>query len=399
MNRTFWMFLWLVVGAIVIAEGQATGAKVSVSPEIIYVDPAWGSDSNSGTEARPVKSISAAITLLPDPVTQNVTIRLAPGNYTTTGGQGMASNRLELMKRMRPGVVVQLVHAKNAKTNSVVLAWEGGTSMVDVVEGHWRLEDLQIGSGSTHQRRGVHVSGPGHLDLKNVTFRTRSQSDAGIHVDRSGKVSLYGNIRMNEHLHEKGGDETFCGIVAEDHGLVRFEEREGASLDIGNGSLSASYYGCIRLGCETAKITSWGDQSNNLAINNSGRIDLHGTQVTLRAKKKGNTPIGLEYDGHILGEGAHVIIEGSNNMAIALQKASTFTCNDIELRGQFDRAVWATSGSMFVGRFLTDMGRVEAITGANINIEQIKGKFIGPAEASHCGRISLPDRDVLPKTE
>jgi len=116
----------------------------------------------------------------------------------------------------------------------------------------------------------------------------------------------------------------------------------------------------------------------------------------LRARKKGNTPIGLEHDGHILGEGAHVTIEGANDMAIALQKASTFTCNDIELHGQFGRAVWASSGSMFVGRFLTDVGRVEATTGASINIEKINGKLIGPAVATHCGNISLPDRDVWP---
>ncbi len=49
---------------------------------------------------------------------------------------------------------------------------------------------------------------------------------------------------------------------------------------------------------------------------------------------------------------------------------------------------------MFVGRFLTDVGRVEATTGASINIEEIKGKFVGPAVATHCGTISLPNRDV-----
>ena len=76
-------------------------------------------------------------------------------------------------------------------------------------------------------------------------------------------------------------------------------------------------------------------------------------------------------------------------MAIALQKASTLTCNDIALRGQFDRALWARSGSMFVGRFLTDVTRVEATTSAAINIEKIDGKLIGPVTARHCGTISL----------
>jgi hypothetical protein len=150
---------------------------------------------------------------------------------------------------------------------------------------------------------------------------------------------------------DKADAQTFAGINAEDHGLVRFVERTGASLDVGNGSLSASYYGVIRLGCETAKITSWGEQSNNLAINKGGRIDLHGTTTTLCARQRENTPIGLEHDGHILAEGAHIIIQGENNAAIVLQKSSTLTCNDIELRGTFKTAVSAMSGLMFVGRF------------------------------------------------
>ncbi len=211
------------------------------------------------------------------------------------------------------------------------------------------------------------------------------------------QARLWGAIRLNDHLHDSAPDESFCGIIATDHGLVRFVERRGASLELGNGSLSVGYYGCIRLGCETARITSWAEQSNNLAINNGGRIDLHNTTVTLRAKHRRNTPIGLEHDGHILGEDAHVIIEGENDSAIALQKASTFTCNDIELRGKFEYDLWASSGSMFVGRFLTDVGRIEASTGASINIEKIKGKLIGPVIAKRTGTISLPDRNVYSK--
>jgi hypothetical protein len=207
---------------------------------------------------------------------------------------------------------------------------------------------------------------------------------------------LRGAIKLNEHFHDKADAETFAGIIAEDHGLVRFVERDGASLDIGNGSLSASYYGVIRLGCETARITSWGEQSNNLAINNGGRVDLHGTTTTLRAMQRENTPIGLEHDGHILAEGAHIVIEGENNAAIVLQKASTLTCNDIELRGAFKTAVSAMSGSMFVGRFLGDIPGLSANTCASINIDQLQknGRIIGPVSARHGAVISLPNRTV-----
>jgi hypothetical protein len=162
--------------------------------------------------------------------------------------------------------------------------------MVDVREGVWWLENTQIGTGTKRQRRGVMVAGPGCVTLKNVTFRTRSLSDAAIYAQRGGLVELRGAIKLNEHLHERAEEETFAGIIATDHGIVRFAERDGASLEIGNGSLSASYYGVIGLGCKTARITSWGEQSNCLAVNNSGRIDLHNTTTrTVRPTKAEHT--------------------------------------------------------------------------------------------------------------
>jgi len=365
-------------------------------PDGIYVDGLRGNDSAFGDSGRPLRSISAAVALLPDPLTRSVDIYWLGGEYRTTGGLDMASSTLEFMRRMRRDVKVRVIGRPDESGKLPVMAWEGGPAMVDVREGHWLLENVQIGSGSTRQRRGVMVTGPGHVTLKDITFRTRSLSDAGIFAQRGGKVSLRGAIKLNEHFHDKADAETFAGIIAEDHGLVRFVERAGASLDIGNGSLSASYYGVIRLGCETARITSWGEQSNNLAINNGGRIDLHGTTTSLCARQRRNTPIGLEHDGHILAEGAHIIIEGENNAAIVLQKASTLTCNDIELRGAFKTAVSAMSGSMFVGRFLGDIPGLSANTSASINIDQLQknGRIIGPVSARHGAIISLPDRTV-----
>lgn len=379
----------------VLAQEKRSGEgwRSKALPERIYVDAAGGRDTNSGSKEAPLATVSAAVALLPDPLTRSVTIELAGGRYDAVG-DNMPTHALELVQRMRPGVTVKIIGQSGADGHPPVLAWEGNSLMVDVHDGDWWLENVQIGSGSTKQRRGVMVTGPGQVTLKDVMFRTRSISDAGIHAQRGGTVLLRGAIKLNEHLHEQGGEETFCGIIATEHGMVRFAERAGATLDIGNGSLSASYYGCIRLGCETARITSWGEQSNNLAINNGGRIDLGDCTVTLRARQKRNTPIGLEHDGHILGEGARVIIEGENGMAVALQKASTLTCNKIDLRGKFDTCLWASSGSVFVGRFITDVGRIEATTGANINIEQIDGKLIGPVSAKHCATISLPDRNV-----
>lgn len=364
-------------------------------PGDLYVDAARGDDDDAGDERRPLKSLSAALARLPEPLRRSVTVHCRGGRYETTGGHAMADNCLQLMHRMRPGVHVRIVGEADDDAPPV-LAWEGGVAMIDVREGEWRLENLHIGSGSLRQRRGVMVAGPAHAALADVTIRTRSHSDAGILACRGGLVSLYGAIRLNEHLHDRADDETFCGIVAEDHGQVRFAQREGSSLDIGNGSLLASYYGVIRLGCETARITSWGEQSNNLAINNGGRIDLHNTTTTLVAKQPRNTPVGLEHDGHILAEGAHLVIEGANDNAIVLQKSSTLTCNDVELRGKFQTALSAMSGSMFVGRFIGDVPGLAASTSASINVEELKGggRITGPVAATRGAVVTLPDRTV-----
>ena len=373
----------------------ADRAATATPPPVICVDPRRGRDDASGDRANPLSSVSAAIARLPDPLRQSVLIELTAGQYDSTGGVAMPDNSLVLMRRMPPGVAVRLVGRRDASGGLPVLAWQGGEALVRVTEGQWTLENVQVGSGSTRQRRGIMATGPAEITLQDVTFRTRSQSDAGILAERGGVVLLRGAIRLNEHLHNEAPDETFCGIIAEQHGLVRFVQREGASLDMGNGSLSASYYGCIRLGCARARITSWSHQGNNLAINNGGRIDLHNTELRLCAKDKDNTPIGLEHDGHILGEGARITIEGANAAAIVLQKASTMACNDIELRGDFPCTIAAMSGSMFVGGFLSDVTRVEATTGASVNIEKVGGRLVGPVVARRCGSVSLPDRNVF----
>jgi len=363
-------------------------------PEPIVVDGQRGRDDAAGDHEHPLRSLSAAIALLPALLTANVTIELAGGQvYGDTGGHGMPKDVLQLAMRMRPGIAVRIVGQSDGTHARPVLGWAGSPALVLATEGEWQLENLQIGSFATQQRRGVMAQGPVQLTLRDLTFRTRSDADAGIHASRGAHVALLGAIRLNEHLHGKAADETFAGVVATEHATVKFEQREGALLELGNGSLIASYYGCIRLGCATARITCWTD-SNNLGVDNSGRIDLHDTTTTLCARKQSNIPIGPEHDGHILAEGARIVIEGDNDCAIALQKASTFTCNDIELKGTFRKTVWAMSGSTFVGRFLGDVTRVEAHTGAGVHIEKVGGTIQGPLVASSGGTISLPDGTV-----
>jgi hypothetical protein len=388
----------VVIGLIVLVAMSAAGRQrvfAAAGVSELWVDAQAARGGGKGTQASPYGSLSQAIQRLPAFVEAMVTIHVADGEYGSTGERGMPGGQLELLRRMRPGVEVRIVGERNQDGSLPKLAWEGGTAMVVATEGNWVLENVQIGTGTLRQRRGVMAVGPAQVTLKDVVFRTRSQSDAAIYAERGGLALLSGDIRINEEFHDRAPDESFAGIIATDHGTVRFADSGSGSLDMGNGSLAASYYGCIRLGCKTARITSWGEQSNNLAINNSGRIDLHNTTTTLRAKQRRNTPIGLEHDGHILAEGAHIIIEGESDSAIALQKASTFTCNDIEFKGTFETTLWASSGSMFVGRFLTDISKISATTSARVNIEELAGKTTGEISATRGGTVTLPDGRVV----
>lgn len=373
---------------------SATGARAQVR---LFVDPVGGDDAATGAMEHPLRSLSAAVARVPDWLDQPVTIELAPGEYRDTGGVAMASNSLFLSRRMGQRGAVHIVGRAGPAGEVPVLAWEGGPCMVDVREGEWSLEGVRIGTFTKRQRRGVSATGPARITLRDVSCRLRSLSDAAVFATRGAEVALAGRIALNDDLHDAAEAESFSGIVAEDHGMVRFVGREGASLDVGNGSLSASYYGCIQLGCEWARITSWGDQSNCLAVNNSGRVDLHGTETAVCARNPRNTPVGLEDDGHVLAEGAHLVIEGQGNAAaIVLQKASSLFCNDIEIRGAVGTAVSAMSGSVCVTGFLSAVPAIDATTGAHITIEKVGGTLEREAiRASRGASVDLPDGAVV----
>jgi hypothetical protein len=383
-----------------VAAGSAQPGDASMQD--IYVDAVKGNDLRGrGTRAAPLESISAALARVPDPVIEDIRIHVAPGNYSTTGAHAMTSGTLELRRRMRPRKAVRIVGEKDGFTKpadlgTVVFDWEISGDyrhLVTVTEGSWHMENIQLGTRKPRQREGISVAGPGKLTLRNVRIHTRSFSGPALYAHRGGRIELAGTMELNEDLHDdRIEEESFAGIIAEDHGSVKFIERDGASLSLGNGSLSASYYGTIELGCQWARITSWGTQSNNIAVNNSGRVDLHGTQTTLVAQQSRNTPIGLEHDGHVLAEGAHIVIETKDDQnAIVLQKASTLFCNDIEVRGKPGAAIVAYSGSVFVGGFLGNLGKIAATTGASVHVTKCTGDVVGPLEATRSARITLPD--------
>ena len=73
MSRAHLAVFAALAAAFVFAADQKTGDRTSASdgraiPEALYVDPGRGDDANPGDQARPLKSITAAVELLPDPV-------------------------------------------------------------------------------------------------------------------------------------------------------------------------------------------------------------------------------------------------------------------------------------------------------------------------------------------
>lgn len=396
-------FIWITLATVLVLIGDAQAFNKELH---IYVDGKQGNDSATGKMMAPVKTVAGAIKRLPQVIKRDVVIHLAPGNYMDTGGKGRDGERLVLNLPMHEGKGVRIVgntirYDKAAPPGSVVLDWPAHSSrfMIVVTQGHWSLENIQVGTRQPDQGNGISVTGTALLELHNVRIHTRGgQNGKGLHAQYGGRINLYGNIELNEDLHEGGGKEdSHCRMTAEYFGTIRFKQSQGASLSMGNGNLDARYYGVIEIRCEDARVTSWGYQSNPVAANNSGRVDFDGrTTVRICARNPKNTPIGLEQDGHMMAEGTHIIILGhGNHNAIHLQKASSFFCNDIEIQGNVRQALIASTGSMLLAGIIGDLGSVRATTCANIFIEKCTGKLIGPFKADLAGQVVLPDGKII----
>ena len=362
----------------------------------LHVDPEEGRAKGPGDKRHPFDSISAALAAIAEPVVGDWVIELAPGRYDTTGGVDMPERSLQLAKPMRPEARIRLRTKPERKDEGerALFAWKGERRTVHATEGRWVLEDLGVGSFDEGQVRGVYGQGPVEVTVRDVNFELRSRSDAALWAERGARIAISGAIRINDReLGDPVPKDSYSCILATDGGVVEVVDKSESSLVMGNGSLRTSYWGSIRLGCPEVRLTCHTD-GNVLSIGNSGRIDLRNSETTLHAVKSNNTPIGLEHDGHVLAEDAVIRIRGKNDSAIALQKFSTLTCNDIYLEGEFRTALWASSGSMFVGRFKSDVGAIEAVTGASVNVEAIEGELHGEVTAASGGIVSLPGRVV-----
>lgn len=250
--NTVWRYALLAA----LAVGFGANRGVAGQGFETYVDPIRGSDTNPGSKTAPLQTVSAAIEKVPELVTAAITIHLAPGVYTTTGGKGMPTSVLILDRKMRRegdwriDISVHIVgEGKNfegaAEPGEVVMDWGTGLQ-IQVENGVWNLQNIQIGNRSYKgSQQGIIASGSSALvHLRDVRIRTASQSGCGIGAVRGGEVQLHGSIELNEDLHDKAPENSFCGIRASYHGIVRWNDGSGV-LSIGNGSLTTGYFGMI----------------------------------------------------------------------------------------------------------------------------------------------------------
>lgn len=377
----------LVLAAAV--AGTSIAHQDPAPPSDLHVDPEKGHDANPGTPDRPLKTIGGAVAKLPGELRLSVTVHLKNGTYGESGRE-QPPGWLVLDRAMWPEVAVTF-----EGPTAAVLDWEGGDCLVLATRGRWAFRGVQLGTGRKRQRNGFAAEGPALLELRDVRVRTSSFEGAGILARRGGRVHLTGRIGLNEEFHDKAPDESFCSILAEDNGVVRFTERDGASLSMGNGALRARYYGVIRLGCESARITSW-TMSNAATIGNSGRIDFQGTATVLKATNPRNAPIGPEDDGHLMAEDTHLVLEGcDNDWAVMLQKSSSFFATKLELKGKFRNGIHVGSGSVFAGSVRGELGALRAVSGGHLTLQEGSTRPKGSATVAEGGTITLPGGQVI----
>src|SRR5262245_7286730 len=118
--------------------------------ETLFVDPVRGADDAPGTRAKPLRSLSAALARIAEPLEREFRVELAPGRYETTGGVAMPADSLQLEKRMRLGASVRIA----ASGAPAIFAWKGERRTIEASDGRWILAGIQVGTFEPGQVRG-----------------------------------------------------------------------------------------------------------------------------------------------------------------------------------------------------------------------------------------------------
>ena len=204
----------LAIILMVIVLADFSWAETTNNEIHIYVDGTTGNDRNAGKINNPLKTINAAVKRLPRTINKFVTIHIAAGNYRTTGGMGLDAERLELNRPMHKNARVRIVgntvdFDQPAGAGSVLLNWQTQSRdfLIVATQGHWTLENIQVGSRQSGQRRGIAVTGPAMLELRDDRIHTIGQKGPGICARYGGRIHLFGNIELNDDLCKSGGNE------------------------------------------------------------------------------------------------------------------------------------------------------------------------------------------------
>ena len=115
----------------IVALVPTPGPLATAGEKEIFVDGAKGKDGAASTESAPLRIIHEAIAKVPNRVTENEAIHLAPGCNPVTGGAGEEAGRLLLDRATRHGKRVRIIggtagFTRAAPPGTVILDWPKG---------------------------------------------------------------------------------------------------------------------------------------------------------------------------------------------------------------------------------------------------------------------------------
>ncbi|MCX6872216.1 MAG: hypothetical protein NTW21_00170 [Verrucomicrobia bacterium] len=336
-----------------------------------YVSDRQGSDSNPGTSPdKPFKTVKKALLSIPAVFSSRVRVQVEAGSYDMEGAVLQRSSQATASTQA-VGVFFEgksRNFSSDAERGEVIFV-RPASPVIQVTAGDWGFQNIQIGAKGTKDQSCLDLIGTNAVaTLNNVQLVSSGQAMSLI-APEGARANLEYNLWINPA--EKGIKDSIHrgGIFATNHGNVRYRGG-GGSLEIGNGILRSTNFGSIQLGWEQVNIQANSRDVAPISIAQTGRIDLHGSTLSL-SNINSNAIIHYTGYGRTLAEGAHFRVDTDTTPAtIRLEGNSLLSGQDFQLSGNRKNAqVFATENSVFVEGEFSHLSWVRSVSGAYILIE------------------------------
>lgn len=167
----------------------------------LYVSPD-GSDSNSGAESAPLKTIQKAANM----ASAGSNIHVAPGNYAET-----------LVTRAIGTATARIRFVSDTKWGAKILPVPGSNTMWSVEGGYTDIDGFQIdGTGSSSIRAGIYLNGGNSSVINSLVHNVAensgcdNQGGAGLVADQGNGSAFQNYDFLNNVVHHVGGG---CGWI------------------------------------------------------------------------------------------------------------------------------------------------------------------------------------------